>query len=516
MRCTSLLALALVVAPCASAAARDLDVTPSTLDAALSGLAPGDHVRLADGTYAHFTLRDAVGTAADPIVIEAAPGAAPVVRADDGPCCNTIQIDGNVSYVVLRGLTVDGHGVEGAFGLDARGPDVHHVTVEGCTFLGHDASQQTDAISTKTPTSGWVIRGNVVMGAGTGMYLGSSDGSDAFVGGLIEGNLFVDTIGYGVEIKWQAPHAAVPGSDGGPTHTLIRHNVFVKTDRASPDGDRPNLLVGGFPASGADAGDDYQIYGNVFAHNPRESLLQASGRVSIHDNVFFDVAGTAIRLVDHDLPLVRAWVYDNTIVAGGTGISFGNAASEASVVVGNVVLAPTPIGGPSGDTHDNLLGAPVDAAATFVAPGATLGAVDFHPLAGVGDAPAFDLATFASDVDHAVDFDCVPRGESTPQRGAYRTAGPGTGWRIALERKPIGAACGASPGPDAGVPVDAAVSGSDGGAIPRDASSTADAGATSTAGGCACRSARRGSLPGTVLLALSWVALVIARRARAR
>ena len=36
------------------------------------------------------------------------------VRADDGPCCNTIQIDGDVSYVELHDLTIAGHGVAGA------------------------------------------------------------------------------------------------------------------------------------------------------------------------------------------------------------------------------------------------------------------------------------------------------------------------------------------------------------------------------------------------------------------
>ena len=72
----------------------------------------------------------------------------------------------------------------------------------------------------------------------------------------------------------------------------------MKTDRPSPDGDRPNLLVGGFPDSGPNAEDSTQIYGNVFAHNPREALLQASGRVSIHDNVFFDTPNAAIVLQD--------------------------------------------------------------------------------------------------------------------------------------------------------------------------------------------------------------------------
>lgn len=496
-----------------SALARDIDVTPATLGAALSGLVPGDRVLLASGTYDHFTLRGVEGTAAMPITIEAAPGATPIVSADSGPCCNTIQIDGDVSYVVIRGLTIDGHGVDGAFGLDARGANVHHVTVEGCTFIGHDASQQTVAISTKTPTSGWVIRGNVIMGAGTGMYLGNSDGSDAFVGGLIEGNVFYDTLGYNVQIKWQTPHAPVPGAAEAPASTIIRHNVFVKTDRASPDGDRPNLLVGGFPDTGANSTDDYQIYGNVFAHNPREALLQASGRVSIHDNVFFDAPVAAIRLVDHDLPLRRAWVYDNTIFVTGAGISFGSAAPEGSIVVGNLVLAGTPIGGASGDTHDNLTGAPGDGASTFAMPGTTLGAVDFYPLAGRAIGPALDLSPFATDVDHDLDFDCRPRGAST-FRGAYAGEGTNPGWRIALARKPIGAACGTMvPLADAGMPIDAGPaldggSGADGSAM--------DAGSpVPRPSGCGCRAGRAGRSPVWVIASALLALLLSLRRGSA-
>ena len=237
------------------ARARDLDADPSNLVQMIDALAPGDVLHLASGSYAHFTLSGLVGSEAQPIVISGPADRSAVIRADEGPCCNTIQIDGNVSHVVLRNLTIDGHGVDGAFGVDARGPDVHHVTIEGCELIGHDAQQQTVAISTKTPTAGWVIRANRIIGAGTGMYLGNSNGEHAFAQAIIEHNLIRDTIGYNIEIKWQLPHAAVPGARPGPGATVIRHNVFIKTDRPSDDGDRPNLLVGGFPADGEGSED---------------------------------------------------------------------------------------------------------------------------------------------------------------------------------------------------------------------------------------------------------------------
>ena len=263
--------------------------------------------------------------------------------ADPGPCCNTVEIQDS-SYVAITNLTIDGNHVDGAFGLSAKGGAsnrVHNIRVEGCTFINHDTSQGNVAISTKTPTWDWEIRGNRILGAGTGLYLGNSPGTEPFVRGLIEYNLISDTMGYNMQIKWQSSRPDVEGMPQGPSRTIIRHNVFIKTDRASPSGDRPNLLVGGFPESGAGSQDLYEIYGNFFFHNPRESLFQGSGRISIHDNVFADVAGTAIALQNHDLPLRLAHVYNNTVYAAGTGISVSGDMDQGVWVVGNLLFADT-------------------------------------------------------------------------------------------------------------------------------------------------------------------------------
>jgi hypothetical protein len=531
------------------AQARDLEADPANLDQMLGALAPGDVLHLAAGSYGHFTLADLAGSEAMPIVITGPDDGGAVIRADDGPCCNTIQIDGNVSHVVLRNLTIDGHGVDGAFGVDARGPNVHHVTIERCTFLGHDAQQQTVAISTKTPTAGWLIRANRISGAGTGMYLGNSNGEAPFVQGVIEHNLIEDTIGYNVEIKWQLPRAPVPGAKTGAGATIIRHNVFIKTDRPSDDGDRPNLLVGGYPESGEGSQDSYQIYGNLFVHNPREALLQASGRVSIHDNVFVDTTVAAIRLQDHDLPLERAWVYNNTIYADGAGISFGSTAREASIVVGNAVFAGTAISGPAGDARDNVTGTPSDAMAHVTAPSNALAGADFHPLPGALRGTALDLSAFAGDIDRDLDFDCRPKG-ALVHRGAYAGDGSNPGWQLAADIKPQDACANATSGTDGGVSGsdggggstgDAGVSRADGGAIPppagrggasgaggagalrdagssgRDAGSGAEGAAAGSAAGdgCGCRLAARAPSAASAALGLSWLA-ALAQRIRRR
>src|SRR5262249_1480123 len=149
----------------------------------------GDTLHLAAGNYPHFSIAGLNGTSDAWITITGpASGPPATIEADPGPCCNTIEVTGS-SFVAIEHLTIDGKNVDGAFGLNASGAGVHHIRVEGCTFVNHHGSQQHDGISTKTPTWGWVIRSNRITSVGTGLYLGNSDGSAPFIGGIIEGNL---------------------------------------------------------------------------------------------------------------------------------------------------------------------------------------------------------------------------------------------------------------------------------------------------------------------------------------
>jgi hypothetical protein len=426
--------------------AADVQAGPSDYRSKVSALQAGDTLHLAAGVYADLLSVSGRHGRADAWITITGPesGAPAVFEADPGPCCNTIEISDS-SYVVLRNLTIDGKKVGGAFGINAsRGP-VHHITVEGCTFSNHDAGQQTVAISTKVTTWNWIIRKNRIVGAGTGLYLGNSNGSQPFIGGLIENNLVSDTIGYNMEIKWQSGRTAQAGMPEQPATTVIKNNVFIKSDRPSEDGDRPNVLVGGFPDTGLGSQDRYEIYGNFFFHNPRESLLQASGRVSIHDNVFVDGASSAIRLADHDLPLRLAHVYNNTIYGTQTGIGFSSSARQGDAVIGNLVFASNPISGSIQNQRDNLIDS-VQNAANYVAnPSLALGAMDFYPLAGKCEGPALDLSPFASDTDRDKDFNGASKGGFT-FRGAYAGSGPNPGWKLGNDFK----GGGASVTPDAG------------------------------------------------------------------
>lgn len=428
-----------------TAAAGDLTADPATFKAALASLQPGDTLHLSAGDYPHFSITGLAGTEAAPILITGPmSGAAAIVHADPGPCCNTIELSSS-SYLTLAHLTVDGANIDGAFGLSAAGGPSHHITIEACEFKNHLGGQQTVAISTKTPVWSWTIRGNRIIGAGTGMYLGNSDGTDPFIGGVIEGNLIEDTIGYNMQIKWQLPRTAVAGMPSAPTSTVIRNNVFIKTDRASPDGDRPNVLVGGFPATGAGADDRYQIYGNLFYYNHRESLLQASGRVTVHDNIFVDTTRTAVLVADHDLPLRQAFVYNNTVYAASTGIRFGSAAPQGDVVAGNLVFADTPIGGAIVDQRDNLTDTVANAGLYVTAPSTTLAAADLYPLPGKARGEALDVTRMQADLDVGVDFNGTSRGDQT-FRGAYAGEGTNLGWHLGEDIKTGGGGGGSGSG----------------------------------------------------------------------
>jgi hypothetical protein len=107
----------------------------------------------------------------------------------------------------------------------------------------------------------------------------------------------------------------------GSQSTIIRYNLFKKSGRPSPDGNRPNSLVGGFPEKGAGSNDLYQIYGNLLVDNPREALFQGCGRISFHDNVLIGGEPAAAVFRDHDLPLKLAEVFDNKIYSPHIGMS---------------------------------------------------------------------------------------------------------------------------------------------------------------------------------------------------
>ena len=210
----------------------------------LSRLEPGDTLLLQPGVYKKgLPVHQLHGNKDKPIIIMgSANGPLPVFSARPGH--NTISII-NASYIVIRNLELDGQGIA-VDGVKCEGHAdwAHHITLENLVIKGHDNNQQTVGISTKCPAWNWIIRSNTIWGAGTGIYLGNSDGNAPFVGGLIEHNLIVDTIGYNLQIKHQNARPEIPGMPSEPNVTIIRHNVFSK-EKGAATGPfaRPNVLV---------------------------------------------------------------------------------------------------------------------------------------------------------------------------------------------------------------------------------------------------------------------------------
>lgn len=412
----------------AAAAAGTYEAVPFDYRRAAKGLEAGDTLILKPDDYKHGLVLEG---------LEGAPGAWIVIKGADGPerarllardGFNTIEIRG-CSYVAIENLVLDGADKESIFAISASGAPSHHIRIENCEIVGHGASQQTVGISTKATTWDWTIRGNRLVRTGTGIYVGDADGRHPFIGGVIEYNLFEDSRGYNVQIKHQDPRdPTLAGIPTTPRRTIIRHNVFLKAELPSEDGDRPNLLIGALPAEGLGSEDGYEVYGNVFLHNHRESLLQAEGRVSIHDNVFVDFKGDAVHLQNHYGKVRRAHVYNNTFYGAGTAINFVHPALDDHLVAGNLMLSKTGIAGEFTKESGNLH-APMERAAEFVrSPSLELGRMDFYPLAGTCKGDPLDLSPFAEDTESSCDFNGTAKDGS--HRGAYAGEGKNPGWRI--------------------------------------------------------------------------------------
>lgn len=413
--------------------------SPANYRQLLGTLKAGDTLQLAAGIYERgLPVSECHGTSEAWITIQGPETGVAEIRQTAVANCVELK---QSQFVALKRLSILGggpQGIRGQFGISAQGGlknSVHHILIEGCIISGWNTSQQAVGISTKTPTWDWTIRRNIIRDCGTGLYLGNSNGADPFIRGVIEHNLVENPIGYCMEIKYQKPRPELPDMPVTTSRTIIRHNVFIKSDAPSPDGDRSNLLVGGFPDSGPGSEDMYEIHGNFFWHNPRETLLQASGRVSIHDNIFYDCPShAAITLRNHDLPVKLAHIYNNTIHAAARGIRIANPATESHAIIGNVVFAseePLSLHASIKNVNDNLTGKITDAAQHLVKPDE----LDFHPLPGRCEGAPLGLPAFKTDTAFDVDFDGSSKRERR-LRGAYAGPAKPDAWRLQHSLKP--------------------------------------------------------------------------------
>ncbi|MBK6602123.1 MAG: hypothetical protein IPG28_11335 [Betaproteobacteria bacterium] len=248
--------LLLLAIACPTIAA-ELRAGPDDYRDAVRRLRAGDVLRLAPGVYTHgLNVHRLEGAEGRPIVIRGADAPHRTVFVAS-PGRNTVSIVDS-AHVTVSDLSLTGGQVPvDAVKAEGHARYAHHITLERLRIEGYDASQQNVAISTKCPAWNWVIRDNLIDGAGTGLYLGNSDGSAPFVRGVIENNVVVGTRGYAMQIKHQAAWPEVIGVVDEPGETVIRYNTFAKDARSSAaELARPNLLLGHWPlgAGGAPTG----------------------------------------------------------------------------------------------------------------------------------------------------------------------------------------------------------------------------------------------------------------------
>ena len=336
-----LLAL-LLAAPATADRVRNAD--PDNYRQVLKRLKAGDTLQLAPGVYRQgLSLQNLHGTPAHPITITGPEndGTALFIGREGRITVSLI----NVSHITLRHLSLDGEGKRGhGIVAEGRGRFAHDVTLENLEITRFDADQSFNAISTKAPAWNWVIRDNVISHAGTGLYLGDSDGSAPFVAGLIEGNRIRHTIGYNAQIKHQAPRPNLAGLPTTPQQTVIRNNVFDKSLGGS-DGPmaRPNLLLGHWPLEGPGQDDRYLVYGNVFFQNPTERLFQAEGNVVAYNNLFVNLFGEAVSFQAHNDQPRRIWFVNNTVLGLGPALRLSGADERFEQLVdGNAIFAERP------------------------------------------------------------------------------------------------------------------------------------------------------------------------------
>lgn len=419
-------------------AGREYTATPDSYVTLLRELAPGDRMTLSPGVYEHgLPIHGINGSAQAPIVITGPDDARPAIllaRTNR----NTISIV-NSSHVAIQNLTLDGAGLP-VDGVKCEGHAqwAHHITLANLDIRGHGNNQQTVGISTKCPAWGWVISGNRIVGAGTGIYLGNSDGSAPFVGGLIERNVILDTIGYNLQIKHQKPRPELPGLPQERSATLIRDNVFSK-ERGASIGPmaRPNVLLGHFPLAGPGASDTYLVHGNFFYQNPGESLFQGEGNIALYNNLLVNHLGDAIRIQAHNDTPRTISVFYNTVVASKHGIALMKREDDpeySQFVAGNTVFGSPPLSLPAGASSENLAGLYAMAGSYLNAPFAPAGKLDLYPRPGRLKKIRIDTRLLRG--HEAWDRDFNGHSRKGQFAGAYAGEGRNPGWPLGTDRKP--------------------------------------------------------------------------------
>lgn len=409
--------------------------------ARLKQLQPGDQLQLKPGVYRkglpiHYLQGDPLA----PIIISGPVDQQPAIFVGRLGH-NTVSII-NSSHVTIRNLVIDGIGLP-VDGVKCEGHAnwAHHITLERLQIDGHDHNQEIVAISTKCPAWNWIIRNNIIKNAGTGIYLGNSDGRAPFIAGLIEHNLITHTMGYNLQIKHQLPRPNIPNIPMKEQQTIIRHNVFSKANHSSTgQAARPNLLVGHWPTYGNGKDDQYLIYGNFFYQNATESLFQGEGKVAFYNNLLVNYQGNAVRIQSRSEQPDDISIFFNTILTSGTSTFLANPKNKSHSnyrITHNAIFTGKPPTA-SNLAKNNLVYDYRLAQHYLIQPNFSAGQMNLNLISKDRMIPKLDINLLNNYLDWNVDFD----GEISDQRfGAYANEKipywyPNLGIKPILTKKP--------------------------------------------------------------------------------
>jgi hypothetical protein len=436
------------------AKANFISATSSNYTSFLNSLVPGDTLYLAAGNYtSQLNLANRNGTSVSPIVIM---GLGNATIFPGNACCNTVNIT-NCSYLVIKNFKIDGQNINYIDGVKAGGGGnyfAHHITLENLLIIRNGGNitgdNQTVGISTKCAAWNWSIRNCIIIAAGTGMYLGNSDGTCPFVNGLIENNLVINTKGYNLQIKAQLDTVRdnFAGTSNDFQKTIIRYNIWSKDSGATAigvgDGSRPCVLMDNFPSTGFGANDMYEVYGNFFYNNPTEALLQVTGNTTAYDNIFVNhVAPSSFKTVvitNHNGFAPRKMnVFHNTVLssstAGGIGLTGANSSYVQYCFANAVFSGGTPISGFAiANSVDNVTGTYANASSYVNSPSTTLSLLDLYPLAGQLQGTLTGDTAFTNYTDYNLDFN--GNNYNWIYRGAYSGSGINPGWQLQIDTMP--------------------------------------------------------------------------------
>lgn len=425
--------------------AQQINANPGNYVSLISTLTPGDTLLLAPGNYTNgLKIFNIMGTSTQPIVIM---GSGDTTVFTGNACCNTVSIKTS-AYVTISNFKIDGQNIPNIDGVKAEGNQgnwAHHIELNNLLIVGHGGTRATVGISTKCPAWDWIIRECTIDAAGTGMYLGDSDGKKPFVNGIVEYNLVKNTISYNIQIKHEYEGFRNVSGMTLNGKTIIRHNVLSKESNPSSGYDsRPNLLVGGFPASGDGSNDYYEIYGNFLWQNPSESLFQGTGNIMFYDNVCVNYSGGwGLAFQPHNgVQPGDIKIFHNTIINDASwGIKLQNTdPAFQKYVYGNAVFSdyPSPIyivdNTNAIDQSDNIEDS-ISNTNNYVNNATNdINTIDLYPITDSPlNASLIPNSLFTPYVDYEKDFNADYR--SWLYRGAYAGEGTNNGWHLAIEKK---------------------------------------------------------------------------------